>query len=222
MDNLPVYLSHARSGALRALAVSSPERWFAAPDVPSIAEQGYPDFEVSHWWYIAAPAGMRLELVKKLSDTIVKGLKSDPRPADPGVRCRRARREHGGTRAAHRRRKDQVEEGDRGGEVEAAVTAAGQRAGRRHPAGTVVFDQAMTSPVPPVSARAGDALFHRARRVQMTPPWTRRALGKQEVGRLQHAWVDSPASVTLSVVSNATTVSVPVPVIVMSPRSSNP
>jgi tripartite-type tricarboxylate transporter receptor subunit TctC len=78
MDNLPAYLSHARSGALRALAVSSPERWFAAPDVPSIAEQGYPDFEVSHWWYIAAPAGMRLDLVKKLSDTIVQGLKSDP------------------------------------------------------------------------------------------------------------------------------------------------
>ena len=78
MDNLPVYLRHARSGALRALAVSSPERWFSAPDVPSIAEQGYPDFEASLWWYIAAPAGTRLELVKKLSDNIVQGLKSEP------------------------------------------------------------------------------------------------------------------------------------------------
>lgn len=78
MDNLPTYLRHARSGALRALAVSSPERWFAAPDVPSIAEQGYPDFEASLWWYIAAPAGTRRELVKKLSDKIVQGLKSEP------------------------------------------------------------------------------------------------------------------------------------------------
>jgi tripartite-type tricarboxylate transporter receptor subunit TctC len=78
MDNLPTCLRHARSGALRALAVSSPERWFAAPDVPSIAEQGYPDFEASLWWYIAAPAGTRLELVKKLSDNIVQGLKSEP------------------------------------------------------------------------------------------------------------------------------------------------
>jgi tripartite-type tricarboxylate transporter receptor subunit TctC len=77
MDNLPRYLRHVQSGALRALAVSSATRWFAAPDVPSIAEQGYPDFEASLWWYIAAPAGTRLELVKRLSDEIVKGLKSE-------------------------------------------------------------------------------------------------------------------------------------------------
>lgn len=77
MDNLPRYLRHVQSGALRALAVSSATRWFAAPDVPTIAEQGYPDFEASLWWYIAAPAGTRLELVKKLSDEIVKGLKSE-------------------------------------------------------------------------------------------------------------------------------------------------
>jgi tripartite-type tricarboxylate transporter receptor subunit TctC len=77
VDNLPPYLRHAQSEALRALGVSSAKRWFAAPDVPSIAEQGYPDFEASLWWYIAAPAGTRLELVKKLSDEIVKGIKSE-------------------------------------------------------------------------------------------------------------------------------------------------
>ena len=77
MDNLPPYLRHAQSGALRALGVSSGKRWFAAPDVPSIAERGYPDFEASLWWYIAAPAGTRLELVKKLSDEIVKGIESE-------------------------------------------------------------------------------------------------------------------------------------------------
>ena len=77
MDNLPPYLRHARSGALRALGVSSARRWFAAPDVPSIAEQGYPDFEAALWWYIAAPAGMRLELARKLSDEIVRGIRSE-------------------------------------------------------------------------------------------------------------------------------------------------
>lgn len=77
LDNLPPYLRHAQSGALRALGVSSAKRWFAAPDVPSIAERGYPDFEASLWWYIAAPAGMRRELVKKLSDEIVKGIRSE-------------------------------------------------------------------------------------------------------------------------------------------------
>jgi len=77
MDNLPPYLTFIQSGALRALGVSSAGRWFAAPDVPSIAEQGYPDFEAALWWYIAAPAGTRLEVVKQLSDEIVKGIKSE-------------------------------------------------------------------------------------------------------------------------------------------------
>lgn len=77
MDNLPAHLRHIKSGALRALGVSSPKRWFAASDVPSIAEQGYPDFEAALWWYIAAPAGTRPALVEKLSDEIVKGIKSE-------------------------------------------------------------------------------------------------------------------------------------------------
>jgi tripartite-type tricarboxylate transporter receptor subunit TctC len=77
MDNLPPYLRHIQSGVLRALGVSSARRWFAAPDVPSIAEQGYPGFESTLWWYVTAPAGMRLELAKKLSDDIVKGIRSE-------------------------------------------------------------------------------------------------------------------------------------------------
>ena len=77
MDNVPSYLRHIQSGALRVLAVSSARRWFATPDVPSIAEQGYPDFEAALWWYIAAPAGTRLEAVKKLSDAMVMGIKSE-------------------------------------------------------------------------------------------------------------------------------------------------
>jgi len=76
MDNLPPYLRHIQSGVLR-VGVSSARRWFAAPDVPSIAEQGFPGFESTLWWYIAAPAGMRLELAKKLSDEIVRGIRSE-------------------------------------------------------------------------------------------------------------------------------------------------
>jgi tripartite-type tricarboxylate transporter receptor subunit TctC len=74
MDNLPPYLQHIEAGALRPLAVSSSRRWFAAPDVPTVAEQGYPDFDTAHWWYVAAPAGTRLEMVNRLSDEIVKGI----------------------------------------------------------------------------------------------------------------------------------------------------
>jgi tripartite-type tricarboxylate transporter receptor subunit TctC len=77
MDNLPPYLQHIQSGALRALGVSSVERWFAAPDVPTIAEQLGVDFHATLWWYVAAPAGTRLSVVNKLSEEIVKGIRSD-------------------------------------------------------------------------------------------------------------------------------------------------
>ncbi|MBX9946785.1 MAG: tripartite tricarboxylate transporter substrate binding protein [Reyranella sp.] len=78
MDNLPPYLQHIQSGALRALGVTSAKRWFAAPDVPTIAEQGYPGFDAAPWWYVAAPAGTPAEIVNRLSVEIVRGLKSEP------------------------------------------------------------------------------------------------------------------------------------------------
>ena len=77
MDNLPPYLQHVQSGAVRALGVSSPKRWFAMPDVPTIAEQGYAGFDASPWWYVAAPAGTPAEIVKKLSDEIVRGCRME-------------------------------------------------------------------------------------------------------------------------------------------------
>jgi tripartite-type tricarboxylate transporter receptor subunit TctC len=77
MDNLPPYLQHIQSGALRALAVSSAKRWFSAPEVPTVAEQGYPGFDAAPWWYVAAPAGTPADIVKKLSDEITKGIRSE-------------------------------------------------------------------------------------------------------------------------------------------------
>lgn len=76
MDNLPPYLPHIQSGALRALGVSSAKRWFSLPDVPTIAEQGYPGFDAAPWWYVAAPAGTPADIVKKLSDALVVASKT--------------------------------------------------------------------------------------------------------------------------------------------------
>ena len=45
--------------------------------MPTIAEQGYPGFDAAPWWYVAAPAGTPAEIVKKLSDEITKGIKSE-------------------------------------------------------------------------------------------------------------------------------------------------
>jgi tripartite-type tricarboxylate transporter receptor subunit TctC len=78
VDNLPAYLPHIRSGALRALAVSSAGRWFAAPDIPTVTEYGCGNFNATLWWYVAAPAGTRRALVRELSNAIVTGLASEP------------------------------------------------------------------------------------------------------------------------------------------------
>lgn len=77
MDNLPPYLQHIKSGALRALGVSTSKRWFSLPDCPTIAEQGYPGFDAAPWWYVSGPAGMPADIAKKLSDEITKGIKSE-------------------------------------------------------------------------------------------------------------------------------------------------
>ncbi len=77
MDNLPSCLPHIRSGALRALAVTSSQRWFAAPEIPTVAEQGYADFEATLWWYLAAPAGTRIDLVNRLSLAVGNGIRSE-------------------------------------------------------------------------------------------------------------------------------------------------
>ena len=75
MDCLPAYQKHIESGELRALAVSSANRWFAVPEIPTVAEQGFGAFDATLWWYVAAPAGTRRDVVAGLSDEIVAGLK---------------------------------------------------------------------------------------------------------------------------------------------------
>jgi tripartite-type tricarboxylate transporter receptor subunit TctC len=77
MDNLPPYLQYIDNGTLKALGVSTTKRWFALPNVPTIAEQGFDGFDASPWWYVAAPAGTPDAIVKKLSAEIVKGGKSE-------------------------------------------------------------------------------------------------------------------------------------------------
>lgn len=64
----------ARGGKLRALAVTSAGRFSAAPEVPTIAESGYPGFEVTGWLGLVAPAGSPARVIRKLNDETVKAL----------------------------------------------------------------------------------------------------------------------------------------------------
>ena len=59
-------LPHARSGKLRALAVGATQRSALLPDVPTVIESGYPGYEMTAWWGIAAPAGLQAGPLAKL------------------------------------------------------------------------------------------------------------------------------------------------------------
>ena len=57
-DTLPQIVPHLKTGALRGLAVTSPKRVAAAPDVPSVVELGHPRLAAENWIALSAPAGL--------------------------------------------------------------------------------------------------------------------------------------------------------------------
>jgi tripartite-type tricarboxylate transporter receptor subunit TctC len=73
-DNMPTAWPMVQAGKLRALAITSPKRSPAAPDVPTMEESGFPGFDVSSWFGLAAPAGTPKEIVAKLNASMNKVL----------------------------------------------------------------------------------------------------------------------------------------------------
>jgi tripartite-type tricarboxylate transporter receptor subunit TctC len=73
---MPVGLPQAQAGRVRALAVTGKERFAAAPDVKTVAEQGLPKFEHMLWQGFFMPKSTPPELVKKISDDVLKVLSS--------------------------------------------------------------------------------------------------------------------------------------------------
>jgi tripartite-type tricarboxylate transporter receptor subunit TctC len=67
-------LPHVREGRLRALAISAPKRWGELPDVPTVAEAGFPDAMFLPWYGLAAPAGTPAPIVRRLSDEVLAAL----------------------------------------------------------------------------------------------------------------------------------------------------
>jgi tripartite-type tricarboxylate transporter receptor subunit TctC len=68
--------SHIRSGSIRALAVPSPKRSPAFPDIPTMAEAGIPGFESISWYGLWAPAGTPPEVLQRLQVEVAKALAS--------------------------------------------------------------------------------------------------------------------------------------------------
>ena len=75
-DSPSAALPLIKSGKLRALAVTGPTRLGALPDVPTVAESGFPGFQVLAWWCLAAPAGTPEAVIKKLSDAAQQAVAS--------------------------------------------------------------------------------------------------------------------------------------------------
>jgi len=73
---LPALGAYIRSGKLRAIAVGTSQRISTLPDVPTVAELGFKNFETSQWYGILAPAGTPADVVKLLQEESLKALKS--------------------------------------------------------------------------------------------------------------------------------------------------
>jgi tripartite-type tricarboxylate transporter receptor subunit TctC len=73
---------YIKQGTLHAMAVTSPKRLTSSPDVPTIAEQGYPEYDYTTFYGLAAPKGTSPEIVERMNSEINRALK------DPEVRKR--------------------------------------------------------------------------------------------------------------------------------------
>jgi tripartite-type tricarboxylate transporter receptor subunit TctC len=72
-DSIPATIQHIRSGKLRALAVTAARRAGGGLEgVPTMAESGYPGYDLTTWWGLFAPAGTPAEALERIhSDTLV-------------------------------------------------------------------------------------------------------------------------------------------------------
>ena len=75
--NLPDFLPHIKSGKLKAIGTTYLTRAPLAPEIPTIAEQGFPKFETDSWYGIIAPASLSKDAVDKVNSAINRALQ-DP------------------------------------------------------------------------------------------------------------------------------------------------
>jgi tripartite-type tricarboxylate transporter receptor subunit TctC len=74
LAGVPNVINHVRAGRLRALGVTTTQRWPDLPEVPTIAESGVPGYEATLWLCMLAPSGTPDAVVQRLSAEIGKAL----------------------------------------------------------------------------------------------------------------------------------------------------
>ena len=85
---VPAVQGYLKSGQLRAIGVMGKTRVPSLPDLPTIAEQGFPDVDVAGWFAVIAPKGLPAAETKRLHDAVTAAF------ADPEVRAAMARQEN--------------------------------------------------------------------------------------------------------------------------------
>ncbi|MBK7473609.1 MAG: tripartite tricarboxylate transporter substrate binding protein [Betaproteobacteria bacterium] len=74
IGSVAVLSPHVKGGKLRAVAVTGDKRSSAMPDVPTLAEQGFPGFSALAWWGVFAPAGTPKPIIDKLNAELAKAI----------------------------------------------------------------------------------------------------------------------------------------------------
>ena len=77
MDTATALMEHVKEGSLRAIAVTGSERFFALPNVPTLAESGLPGYETTSWLGLAGPAMLDPAIVTRLNVALASVL-ADP------------------------------------------------------------------------------------------------------------------------------------------------
>ena len=75
-DNLPSTINFVKSNKVRALAVTTAQRWPGAPDIPTVAESGVPEYEVSGWFGLLAPAGTPKPVLDTLQKAVAESVQT--------------------------------------------------------------------------------------------------------------------------------------------------
>jgi tripartite-type tricarboxylate transporter receptor subunit TctC len=65
---------HVQSGRLRQVAVTSAKRFGPLPDVPTVAEAGYPEVDITSWWGLLGPAGLPKDVLAKVHAETLKAM----------------------------------------------------------------------------------------------------------------------------------------------------